>query len=288
MKLPREHGRDEMPHRVRLRKAVQQQQRRAVAAAAHVQPRRTGIDLAEREARVERMAPPVPPAAPRQDWEATASFDLDATRLNRRVDWEYNGNWKFQNDNWETYHHVWVHEGIFEKMSDDLDMETRQPRMATLQWENVVTLQSPKGSNRLPFDVAGLPPVPRMLGEHKYGGGTSLVFPNVTITALDNHLASVITLPVAPGKTKAILGFFFTGDAAISEEMEDHRGPILDRWLGPSRDRYGNDGIRSQDFRIWEGQQIARQSKVADDVKFSPIWEQNIHHFHNQMINALI
>jgi hypothetical protein len=48
------------------------------------------------------------------------------------------------------------------------------------------------------------------------------------------------------------------------------------------------DGIRSQDFSIWESQQIARQSYVANDVKFSAVWEKNIHHFHNRLVDSLL
>ncbi len=217
----------------------------------------------------------------------TAGFDIAGTHLHKRLDWEFNANWKFQNDNWETYHHVWVHEGIFTKMSDDIDVETREPRMRSLQWENVVTLKRGPGSNRLTFNGEGLPLI-RQVGHEDATGGTSLVFPNVTLTVSENHLASVITDPLAPDKTHAILGFFFLGDAATSPEMEPYRKPVLDRWLGKSRDRHGMDGIRSQDFSIWESQQIARRSAVADDVKFSQVWEKNIHHFHNQMINALV
>jgi choline monooxygenase len=220
--------------------------------------------------------------------ELTAGFDLSATRMHKRLDWSFDANWKFQNDNWETYHHVWVHEGIFNKMSEDLDFETREPRMQTLQWDNLVTLKRRPGSNRLTFDGDGLPLIPRIAGHEESTGGTSLVFPNVTITVSENHLASVITDPLAPDKTHAILGFFFVGDAATSEEMAPFRKPVLDRWLGKSRDSRGMDGIRSQDFSIWESQQIARRSAVADDVKFSAVWEKNIHHFHNQMVNALI
>jgi hypothetical protein len=173
-------------------------------------------------------------------------------------------------------------------MSEDLDFETREPRMQTLQWDNVVTLKRRPGSNRLTFNGEGLPLIPRMAGHEDATGGTSLIFPNVTITVSENHLASVITDPLAPDKTHAILGFFFAGDAATSPEMEEFRKPVLDRWLGKSRDSRGMDGIRSQDFSIWESQQIARRSVVADDVKFSAVWEKNIHHFHNQMVNALI
>jgi choline monooxygenase len=222
----------------------------------------------------------------------TQGYDLSATRLHRRVDWEFDANWKFQNDNWETYHHTWVHEGIFKRMSDDIDFATREPFMQSLQWENVVTLKRRRNPNSRANIVnltgAPLPPVPRIPGFEDNIGGTSLVFPNVTITLADNHLASVITDPLAPDRTHAILGFFFVGDAATSEAMEAARKPVLDRWLGASRDPRGMDGIRSQDFAIWESQQIARQSPVADDVKFSPVWESNIHHFHNRLLDGLL
>ena len=220
--------------------------------------------------------------------ELTAGFDLSATRLHRRLDWEFNANWKFQNDNWETYHHVWVHEGIFTRMSEDLDFTTREPRMRPMQWENVVTLKRQPGSNRLTFNGDGLPLIPPTPGHETRAGGTSLIFPNVTLTVSENHLASVITDPLAPDRTHAVLGFFFVGDAATSDDMAPYREPVLDRWLGKSRSSRGMDGIRSQDFSIWESQQIARRSAVADDVKFSPVWERNIHHFHNRMIDALL
>ena len=61
------------------------------------------------------------------------------------------------------------------------------------------------------FHTNSLPLIPPVQGEKRAPGGTSLVFPNVTITVAENHLASVITDPLAPGRTHAILGFFFVG-----------------------------------------------------------------------------
>jgi len=219
----------------------------------------------------------------------TDGFDIGATRFHTRLDWEFDANWKFQNDNWETYHHIWVHEQVFRRMSDDIEIETRRPWMEPLNWENVATLWHREGSKRLNVHESnGLPWIPFTKDVKERRGGTSIIFPNVTMTLTPDHIASVITDPVAPDKTRAILGFFFVGDAATAPEFEDLRKPALDRWLGKSRDRYGNDGIRSQDFRIWEGQQIARKSTVADDVKFSPVWEQNIHYFQNRLVDALM
>ena len=177
------------------------------------------------------------------------------------------------------------------RISDDIDMETGEPYAATLQWENVVTLKRrPHPTKRAPVLSADetLPNIPRIPGFEANLGGTSLIFPNVTITLADNHLASVITDPLAPDKTHAILGFFFVGDAATSEASAPARDKVLNRWLGTTRDRHGMDGIRSQDFAIWENQQIARQSPVANDVKFSATWERNIYHFHNRLVDGLL
>ena len=45
--------------------------------------------------------------------------------------------------------------------------------------------------------------------------------------------------------------------------------------------------IRERDFGIWEEQQIARHSPVADEVVFSPVWERNVHHFQKQLLETM-
>ena len=50
--------------------------------------------------------------------------DIGATQIGERVDWEFDANWKLMNDNWENYHHMWAHKGVFTKVSDDLDLKT--------------------------------------------------------------------------------------------------------------------------------------------------------------------
>ena len=36
--------------------------------------------------------------------------------------WVFNANWKLVMENWEVYHHVWVHQGVFDLMSDEVDL----------------------------------------------------------------------------------------------------------------------------------------------------------------------
>ena len=215
-------------------------------------------------------------------------YDITATRAGHREDWGFDANWKLQNDNWETYHHVWVHKGIFNKISDDLDLKTGIPKMDSVQAENLVTLQSRSGVKRNDFRPGGdlLPLVPDTLGSERRGS-TSIIFPNVTVPLAPNHIASVITDPLAPDRTMAKLGFFFVGEAASATKAKTGREKVLDLWLGKSRSVTGRDGIRSQDFGIWEVQQIARRSPVANEVVFSPVWERNIHYFHNQVLDTL-
>ena len=212
--------------------------------------------------------------------------DLSTTRVAKRVDWAFDANWKLQNDNWETYHHTWVHHNFFTKISNDVDLETNTPWMEPVQGKHMVSLRFRKDAPVVRKSY-GLPPIPFAAGTDRVTC-TSIIFPNVTLTLQTNHVASVITLPVAPNRTIARMGFFFVGDAAIDPKHAEGRENVLDTWLGKSRRNDGRDGIRSQDMGIWEVQQIARQSPVADQVLFSPVWERNIHHFHNELLDTMM
>lgn len=216
-----------------------------------------------------------------------SGFDIADARIGHRVDWDLAGNWKLQNDNWETYHHVWVHEGVFDRMSDDLELATGRPWTETLAFDTVVALRRREGAPRYAGSDNGLPPVPTRTSPAPARRCTSLVFPNLTLTIAPDHLASVITEPLAPDRTRMKLAFFFVGEAAHAPAMAAGRSAVLDRWLGPSRRVDGRDGIRSQDMAIWEGQQRARHSPAADDVKFSSVWEANVYRFQNWLVDQL-
>jgi hypothetical protein len=77
------------------------------------------------------------------------------------------------------------------------------------------------------------------------------------------------------------------GDAATAPEFAEQRRKTLARWLGETGQMRDYGGIRSQDMKIWEQQQIARQSPVADKVVFSPVWEKNVHHFQRMLVDMM-
>ena len=213
--------------------------------------------------------------------------DVGATKPVMTIDWEFKANWKMLNDNWENYHHMWAHYPIFSKVTDDLELKTREPWSKPIQKGAVMSIMrdsktAPPYSNR----ESDLPVIPFPEGTDRVTS-PNLVLPNVEISIVRDHIGSIITDPLAPDRTIARMGFFFVGDAATDPKYEPGRQQNFDRWLGKSRSPAARDGLRNQDFRIWESQQIARQSPVADEVVFSPIWEPNVHYFQNQLLDLL-
>jgi len=213
--------------------------------------------------------------------------DISALRYAGKAEWEFNANWKMVGDNWENYHHVYVHGGVFAKMSDDIDMETGKLWSAPLHSGSVLTLRRQiEKAPSYTFKETGLPLIPFPNGNERVTA-PNFIFPNIEIDLVRDNISSIIYEPVAPNRTIAKMGFFFVGDAATSDAHAEGRKTAMDRWLGPQRSKEAKDGVRNQDFRIWEAIQIAKGSPAADANIFSPLWEGNPHYFHNHILDLL-
>ena len=235
-------------------------------------------------------APPleeyVAPAA-----EQYSCFDLDDMKLGYRIEWEYAANWKLVNDNWENYHNTWIHAGIFDKMSDEVNVETGELYTDQLGTGSVITLA---GNDKRPADArkptASVPnpplPIPLKPGA-KQGGGSNSILPNTTVSWGGPTYAPVVYTPIAPDRTLARMAFYFAGEAAASDKYAEAREYSLDRWLGHTQTLEDRTGIRPQDHSCMELQQRARMSPAADRVQFSPTWENNIHYFQKWVVEHL-
>ena len=213
--------------------------------------------------------------------------DIGATRVAERLDWEFNANWKLMNDNWENYHHMWAHYPIYSNVADDLDMETGEPWSKPIQKGAVMSIKrSSTKAPPYPKRESDLPMIPFPEGAERVTS-PNLILPNVEITMVRDNIGSIITDPIAPDRTLARLAFFFVGDGADAPEHAAGRELNFERWLGPSRSPLGRDGLRNQDFRVFESQQIARSSSAADEVVFSAIWEPNVHYHQNYLLDYL-
>ena len=213
--------------------------------------------------------------------------DLAALRFANQVEWTFEANWKLSVDNWENYHHPWVHDGVFDRLADDIDRETRKPWSAALQLGAVLTLRRRvESAPRYHFEETGLPRIPFPEGRERITA-PSFVLPNLEIAMVWDNISSIIYQPLSPQQTRAKMGFFYVGEAATADEHARGRKVTQDRWLGPSRSMEARDGVRSQDFQVFEAQQVAKHSPVADMTVMSPVWEQNVHYFQNHLLDFL-
>ena len=233
-------------------------------------------------------APPLEDSLAPFEQHVVGNLDFAGLRFGNVFDWEFAANWKTVGDNWEIYHHTWVHANFFPRISEDLDFETRQPKYRSHAEGMLLTLRriGAPAKNMQPID--GMPPIPTVGGElPSVHASTSYLIPNVIATLHAEHLHLAIVEPLSAERTRLRLAFFFVGDAATAPRYAAEREAVIDRRIGKSRDPRAQDGIRNQDIAIWEGQQIARGSPVADDVKFSATWESNIHYFQNLILDVL-
>ena len=184
--------------------------------------------------------------------------DLAALRFANQIEWTFEANWKLSIDNWENYHHPWVHDGVFDRLADDIDRETRKPWSDALQQGAVLTLRRRvESAPRYHFQETGLPRIPFPEGRERITA-PSFVLPNLEIAMVWDNISSIIYQPLSPQRTRAKMGFFYVGEAATADEHARGRKVTQDRWLGPSRSMEARDGVRSQDFQVFEAQQAAK------------------------------
>jgi phenylpropionate dioxygenase-like ring-hydroxylating dioxygenase large terminal subunit len=218
-------------------------------------------------------------------------LDVAALELGHRRTWQFNANWKLVMENWEVYHHVWVHEGVFDKMSDEVNLGTGAPYTDMIADGNILMLRATKDrpARRVNAPTSGpaLPGIPTLYDRNGPVASANAVLPNTTVSIGPVSYAPAIYVPIAPGITEARMAWYFAPGAAVGPEYESAREAVLDRWLGPSRSFEAREGIRSQDHRCMELQQAARQSPIANDVKFSTTWEANVRYFQDWIVTQI-
>ena len=101
------------------------------------------------------------------------------------------------------------------------------------------------------------------------------------------EFAPAVYTPIAPDKTLAKMAWFVPQGILGFEKYQPEVDKILERWLGPDRSITGRRGIRAQDHHCMELQQKARNSPVADDVRFSRTWESNVRYFQDWLVKRL-
>lgn len=215
--------------------------------------------------------------------ELYGGYDLSALRPDPTiVTLEFKSNWKLVQDNWENYHGPYLHQKYMNMQAFVEDGERSFGHYANGCCTSLVTPIAKRS-----LRDRKLPIIPGPPDDERCSFTTSL-FPSSTLTMTPDHFAPVIYTPLAADRTQAKMAWFFVGDAAISSEFAEARKACIDQWIGASRTVEAHEGIRTEDFHMMEEQQIAHLSPVADrKAQFSPFWEELVHHFQKNVIQAL-
>tara|TARA_B100000676_G_scaffold266600_1_gene280360 strand:- start:64 stop:1299 length:1236 start_codon:yes stop_codon:yes gene_type:complete len=223
--------------------------------------------------------------------EELGHFDLGSMEAVHSEAWFFNANWKLVMENWEVYHHVWVHQGVFDLMSDEVDFETGKPCTDMIASNNSLMLRPndlrKESARPNPVDLPLMPWKPEIPRESKLSSIANAILPNVTASMGRVEFAPAVYIPIAPDKTLAKMSWFIPPGIKDDEKLRPEVDKILERWLGPDRSIAGRRGIRAQDHYCMELQQKARKSPVADDVRFSKTWEANVRYFQNWLVERL-
>ena len=218
-------------------------------------------------------------------------LDIPGLELGHRLDWTFKANWKLVMENWEVYHHVWVHEGVFDKMSDEVDLATGEPYTDMIADGNVMMLRyrktRPPAVSR-PAHGPALPPVPTRYEKTETDRSRQR---GVAEYHRHHRPGRLCTGDLRADRSRASPRRAWRGTSHPAlPPAHDSRRAARQFWTDgsdPTRRFEDRQGIRSQDHRCMELQQAARVSPVADDVKFSATWETNVRYFQDWLVTRI-
>lgn len=200
-------------------------------------------------------------------------YDLSALASGGARNWTFEANWKLAVDNWEMFHEPWVHAGLL-----PMRVDARSAR----KWFRDVDEGCYYGyitpttacQDELKY---GLPLIPGMDVDETSASYIIAIWPNTAFVLKANHMAAWLYLPQGPTRSEFKATWLFHGDGAVAPRHDKPRQNVAARWTR----------VVGEDIGIFESQQLARASRVADEVKFSPYWEAYIHMFQNRVLDAV-
>ena len=176
-----------------------------------------------------------------------------------------NCNWKFAIENYcESYHLPWVHPGLnsYSKIEDHYHIQGLPNRFAG----QGTTVYKPR------FKAKGkFPCFPNWPKNKKHIAEYVALFPNVMLGIHKDHYYAYWLEPVNHKQTIEHMEIYYVGDkAANSKKFKSLRKQNHKLWKG----------VQSEDVYIIEGMQEGRNSPSYNGGNFSPVMDNQTHHFH--------
>jgi choline monooxygenase len=200
-------------------------------------------------------------------WRA---YDFGLLRHGGGRSYELVTNWKHAVENYlESYHLPWVHPGLnsYSRMSDHYCFLAG--REAGGQGTEVY---APGSKDGLSLPAMTLPDDQARRGEYP------VLYPNLLTGVQSDHFFLIDVIPVSPGVTRERFEIFFFGDEAMDEAHRPIREQTIERW----------NEVFVEDIDVVERLQQGHASPAATGGRFSPVQDQNVHHFHCWILERML
>jgi choline monooxygenase len=205
--------------------------------------------------------------------ERVACYPLTDLVLTRTVDYSIGANWKLVAENYMEYYHLpWVHPTL-NRVSH---LNNHYPFQGE-GWYYGMTTAPLDEDPEVSLDK-GLPPMPGLEAEEQESARWLWLFPNIAISLLPYHLATMLLVPDGPGRTQERFDFFFHPDALDLPQFACVAEQVYDLW----------DLTNREDIAIVEAVQQGLANRAYRGGRMCYRFEESIHRFQNHVIDKMV
>jgi choline monooxygenase len=200
-----------------------------------------------------------------------APYRTDDLRLGYFAESEIAANWKLGVEGaLENYHEEFVHPSLparLDAAGNKTFADIAEGAMFGFTWA---------GESALRSETPLIPQRPEHEGETRMDT-LAFLFPNTQVNLYGSVSVRVIWTPLSPDRTLIRSAFYVVPEAAEGEAFATERAHMAAYW----------QNLREEDRRVIEAMQRGRRSPAAGDFRFSPFWEESVHHFQNLVVTAM-
>jgi choline monooxygenase len=215
-------------------------------------------------------------APPLHDWlgdlpERLARFPLDQLQLVRSRDFRIEANWKLIAENFMEYYHLpWVHPELCTISGFKDHYRNQGPGMYT----GMCTSPLARSPALVSFD---LPVMPGLEPFEAQSAFWILIFPNVALFLLPDHLFTLLFRPDGPQRTVEVASMLVHPEALEDPQADAKIDRVLSFWAM----------VNNQDIKAVEGVQKGLQVRAYPGGRLSARFEEPVHRFQNMVIDRM-
>lgn len=203
-----------------------------------------------------------------------ASYDLQEWAVQRGQPYSINANWKLIAENFMEYYHLpWVHPELVKVSRMEDHYRWQGPGLYTGMTTSPVSPDTDEGG------WMSLPPIQRLRDSDAVSGRFIMLFPNLTISVLPNHIFAMILTPTAPGHTLEQTFLLSHPESLAPSDSAKGLDKLMKFW----------DLVNVQDVDIVERVQNGLETATAyTGGRMCYKFEEPLHRFQNILIDHMV